>query len=94
MGNCYSIDHIPEGHLHTNITCNIEEPLQKYRIRTVSNRLREGGLNRVLLDPNPRPELLQWLETFGPHEGFGSLVVLDVVFGYVLLFVLYMKNRK
>ena len=43
MGNCYSIDHIAEDHIHTDITCNIEEPQQKYRIGTVSNRLL-GGL--------------------------------------------------
>ena len=27
-------------------------------------------LKRVLLDPNPSPLLLQWLETHGPREGF------------------------
>ena len=31
MGNCNSADHIVEDHLHTDITCNIEEPQQKYR---------------------------------------------------------------
>ena len=25
MGNCYLTDHIVEGHIHTDITCNIEE---------------------------------------------------------------------
>ena len=44
MGNIYSIDHIAEDHIHTDITCNIEEPQQKYRLGTVSNRLL-GGLN-------------------------------------------------
>ena len=46
MGNCYSADHIAEDHIHTDITCNIEEPQQKYmyRLGTVSNRL-VGGLN-------------------------------------------------
>ena len=39
MGNCYSIDHITQDHIHTDITCNIEEPQQKYRLVTVSNRL-------------------------------------------------------
>ena len=51
MGNCYSADHIAEDHIHTDITCNIEEPHQKYRLRTVSNRLlwgRGGGLKTVL----------------------------------------------
>ena len=37
MGNCYLIDHniIAEDHIHTDITCNIEEPQQKYRMGTV-----------------------------------------------------------
>ena len=39
MGNYYSTDHFAEDHIHTDITCNIEEPQQKYRLRTVSNRL-------------------------------------------------------
>ena len=26
MGSCYSADHIAEDHIHTDITCNIEEP--------------------------------------------------------------------
>ena len=49
MGECYSADHI-----HKDITCNIEEPQQKYRLGTVSNRLLGGGggLKHVLLDPN------------------------------------------
>ena len=42
IGNFYSIDHIAEDHTHTNITCSIEEPQQKYRIGTVSNRLLAG----------------------------------------------------
>ena len=44
MGNCYSINHIVEDYIHMNITCNIEEPQQKYHLETVSNRLL-GGLN-------------------------------------------------
>ena len=40
MGNCYAADHI--DHTHINITCNIEEPQQKYRLGTVSNRLLKG----------------------------------------------------
>ena len=52
MGKFYSADHIAEDHIHTDITCNIEEPLQKYRLGTVSNRLlggvgAGGGLKRV-----------------------------------------------
>ena len=47
MGNCYSIDHIAEDHIHTDITCNIEEPQQKYRLGTVSNRLLRGLKNSI-----------------------------------------------
>ena len=38
MGNRYSTDHIAEDYTHTDITSNIEEPQQKYRLGTVSNR--------------------------------------------------------
>ena len=38
MGNSYSIDHFAKDHIHTDITCNIEEPQQKYSRGTVSNR--------------------------------------------------------
>ena len=58
MGNCYSAHYIAEDHIHTDITCNIGEPQQKYRLRTVSNELPAGdggGLKHVLLDPKPRP---------------------------------------
>ena len=44
MSSCYSGDHIAKDHIHTDITtCNIEEPQQKYRLGTVSNRLLEVG---------------------------------------------------
>ena len=43
MGNCYSIDLIAIDHMHTGITCNIEEPQQKYRLGTVSYKLLGGG---------------------------------------------------
>ena len=62
MGNWYSADHIAKDHMHTDKTCNTEEPQQKCRLGTVSNRLLAGGgggggkaVKRVLLDPNPRP---------------------------------------
>ena len=58
MGTCYSADHIAEDHIHTDMTYNIEEPKQKFRLGTVSNHYwgRGGGrgLKHVLLDPNPR----------------------------------------
>ena len=38
MGNCYSADRIAEDDIHTDITCNIEKPQQKYRLGTVGNR--------------------------------------------------------
>ena len=44
MGNRYSAKHISKDHIHTYITCNTEEPQQKYRLGTVSKRLL-GGLN-------------------------------------------------
>ena len=55
MGNCYSADYFAEDHIHTDMTCNTEETQQKYRIGTVSNRLKGGGLKHVFLGPNPRP---------------------------------------
>ena len=40
MCSCYSGDRIARDHIHTNITTwNIEEPQQKHRIGTGSNRL-------------------------------------------------------
>ena len=40
MGRCYSGDSTAEDNIHTDIkTCNIEEPLQKYRLGTVNYRL-------------------------------------------------------
>ena len=39
MGLCYSVDRIAENHIHTDITCNLEEPQQKYSLGTASNRL-------------------------------------------------------
>ena len=50
MANYYSTDHIAEDHIHTDITCYIEEPQQKYRLGTVSVFLTcvcvgGGGLN-------------------------------------------------
>ena len=45
MGSCYSDDHIAGDHIYTNLTtCNIEEPLQKYCLGTIRNRLL-GGLS-------------------------------------------------
>ena len=60
MGNCYSIDNSAEDHIHKDITCDIKDPLQKYRLGMVSNRLLGWGwLKHVLLDPNTRLLLLQ-----------------------------------
>ena len=57
--------------LQNRTKCNTEEPQQKYRLGTVNNRLLGGGgFKRVLLDPNPRPQILPRFKTFGPHEGF------------------------
>ena len=44
MGNCDRGDHIAGNHIQTDITrCDIEDPQQKYRLGTISNRLL-GGL--------------------------------------------------
>ena len=43
MDNCYSVDHNAEDYLHTDITCNIEELQQKYRLGMVCHRFLEGG---------------------------------------------------
>ena len=44
MGSYYSGDHIAGDHIYIDITiCNIEKPQQKYRHRTVSNRLLGRG---------------------------------------------------
>ena len=48
MGNLYSIDHIAEGYIHKDITCNIEKPEHKHRLGTVGYiLLGRGGLNMV-----------------------------------------------
>ena len=53
MGSCYSTDHIADDHIHTDITSDIEEPQQKYRL---GNRLvieiDYWGLKLVLLYSN------------------------------------------
>ena len=50
MVNCYSGDQIAGDHAHTDITiCNIEEPQQKYRLGTVSNRLLSLLRNSVVM---------------------------------------------
>ena len=47
MGNCYSVDHIAEDHIHTDITCKTEEPEQKYRLGTAINRLLYSGIKQI-----------------------------------------------
>ena len=60
MGILYSAYQIAKDHIHIDIRCDTEESQQKHRLVTVSNRLLGGGgLKRVLLDPNPCPQLLQ-----------------------------------
>ena len=57
MGDCYSTDHIAKDHMPTDKLCSTEEPQQKYRLGTVSNRFLGGGWEHklVFLDPNSRP---------------------------------------
>ena len=50
MGNCYSVDHIAEDHIHTDLTCDITEPKQKYRLGTVSNRLLGNRLLKLKIE--------------------------------------------
>ena len=47
-GSCCSGKYIAEDHIHTDITCNIEETKQQYRHGTVSNRLLGAGGERDL----------------------------------------------
>ena len=69
MGSYYSGDHIAGDHINADITaCNTDEPQQKYRLGTDSNRLL--GSRICLTGPRPRPLLQQWFKPFGPHEGF------------------------
>ena len=42
MGKSYSINRIAEDHIHTDITCNFEEPQQKYRLEMVRNTVDNG----------------------------------------------------
>ena len=45
MGSCYSGDHTAEDHRYMDLTAyNIEEPLQKYCLGTVINRLLGPGV--------------------------------------------------
>ena len=62
MGSCHSGDHNAEGHIHTDITaCNIEHNRSNALERSVIDY---WGLKHALLDPNPRPMLLQWFGKF------------------------------
>ena len=63
MGNCYSIDHIDENHIHTDITYNTEEPQQKYRLGTVSNILLGQGAGCLRLGLS----WFNWWVSFAPE---------------------------
>ena len=54
MDNWHPADHFTEGHIHSGITCNIEEPQQKYHLGTVSNRL---------LGVGGRLSMFNWIQT-------------------------------
>ena len=45
MGSCYSVDHIAEDLMHTDISCYIEKLQQKYCLGTIGNYFlgEEGG---------------------------------------------------
>ena len=53
MGNYYSAVHIADDHIHADITYNIEEPQQKYRLGTVSNRLLGAKTSFTGSKPHP-----------------------------------------
>ena len=61
MGNCYSIEHIAEDHIHTDKKCSTEKPHRhKMRNRKGSTAFERSvigywGLQLVLLDPYSRP---------------------------------------
>ena len=61
MGKCYSTDQTAEDHIHTDITCNTEEPQQKYRFgRSVIDYWGGVGLKHVEKpDPFIAPSLRQ-----------------------------------
>ena len=71
MGNSFSAscNHIAEDHIHKNITCNIEESQQRYRLGTVRIDYWEGAQTRIT-GSKPSPLVSAVLKTFGPHEGF------------------------
>ena len=55
MGRCNSGDHIASHHIYMEITtCYIDGPQQESHSLTVINRLLEGELICVLLEPNLR----------------------------------------
>ena len=64
---------IVEGdYIHTYMTCNTEEPQHRHRLGTVSKDywVGWGGWLNMISYIKPSPFfLLQWFETFGPHEG-------------------------
>ena len=69
MGRCYSGDHIAQGHIHTDIkTGNIEEPQQKYRVGTVSNRLLGAKTNFTGSRSSPSASAVCW----GGGQGGGG----------------------
>ena len=55
IGNGCSADHLTKGRIHTDITCNTEEPQQKYRLRnTALERLKPTfkGFGHMILAQN------------------------------------------
>ena len=77
MGNCNSANHIAKDHIHTDVTCNTEEPQQqKYGLGTVSNRLLAGGRGggggglNVFYWIQTSPSASAVIQNVGPHEGF------------------------
>ena len=92
MANRFSADHIAEDHIHTDITCNLEEPQQKYRLGTVSYRLLGGGggvnmfhLTQTSLSASNKVQPKQTISTNSKyqHKIFNIYIYLFSTFYYI-----------
>ena len=86
MGNCYSADHFAEDHIHTDITCNIEEPKQEYRLGTVSNRLLVGLRLFYWIQTSPSASIIVQLNQQLPQIQHTNIKHLTSIFTYFLIF--------
>ena len=91
MGIYYSADHTAEDHIHTDIICNTEEPQQKYRLGTFSNRLLEGGRGRGGRGLN----MFYWIQTLALSfcSGSNHLVCMKVSHQWVNIGNKHITNK-